>query len=350
MPADKKPWGYSWRSSTGFIISCIIIALFVENFRYGFVVPMLPYILEDRNHVEPSDTQRLIYLVLTVYGAVAVISGLLVGYWADRIKSRKSPLILGLSVALVGTIVLATATKLPGVFIGRTLQAIGGTTAWIVGYATLRDTIQARDMGKIFGFVNAFVSAGALSGPAVAGPLLEVAGYWVTWSIVLTLLLLDIMMRIVMIEKPGKRSEHASTDNNELHELHDNTQDTSDAPCSRNRQIDSTAENPAFLTTPPAQPPRSKTPREETRNIQSVSAASFYRIILGQPRVVVALLSYLTYSSLLASYNTTLPIHSCLRLATRQSGYPRANIHKLYTLSPIALAPGGYRSSALSFG
>ncbi|KAE8365913.1 MFS general substrate transporter [Aspergillus caelatus] len=298
-------WGYSWRSSTGFIIACIIIALFAENFLYGFVVPILPYILENRNHVEPSDTQRLTYQVLTIYGAVAVISGLLIGHWADRIKSRRIPLILGLGVALVGTVVLATATKLPGLFVGRTLQAIGGTTAWIVGYATLRDTIQAKDMGKIFGLVNSFVSAGALSGPAVAGSLLELAGYWATWSIVLILLLLDIVMRLVMIENPSKRSKKANTDNGERGALRDDTQDPSNAPCSRSGQIDSMTEDTALLATPHAQLNRSTT----SGKVQGVSAGSFYRIILGQPRVIVALLSYMTHSSLVASYNTTLPTH-----------------------------------------
>ncbi|KAE8382967.1 major facilitator superfamily domain-containing protein [Aspergillus bertholletiae] len=298
-PVPQKPWGYTWRSSTGFILSCIIIALFAENFLYGFVVPILPYILEDRNHVEPSDTQRLTYQVLTIYGAVAVVSGLLIGHWADRINSRRAPLILGLGVALVGTIVLATSTKLPGLFIGRTLQAIGGTTAWIVGYATLRDTIEAKDMGKTFGLVNSFVSAGALSGPAVAGSLLELAGYWVTWSVVLVLLLLDIVMRFIMIEK---RSKKANTGSGERGALHDDTQDPGNAR-SESEQIDSPTENTALLAASPEQL------RRPIKKLQNVSAASFYRIILGQPRVVVALLSYMTHSSLVASYNTTLPTH-----------------------------------------
>jgi MFS family permease len=204
---------------------------------------------------------------------------------------------------------LTIRLPVPGIFVGRTLQAIGGTAAWIVGYATLRDTIQGKDMGKIFGLVNSFVSAGALSGPAVAGSLLELAGYWVTWSIVLILLLLDIVMRLVMIENPRKKSGNANTDNGERGALPDGTQGPSNAPCSRLGQIDNTIENTALLATPPAQLYRSTTPREEIRKAQNVSATSFYRIVLGQPRVVVALLSYMTHSSLVASYNTTLPTH-----------------------------------------
>lgn len=195
----------------------------------------------------------------------------------------------------------------PGIFVGRTLQAIGGTAAWIVGYATLRDTIHGKDMGKVFGLVNSFVSAGALSGPAVAGSLLELVGYWVTWSIVLILLLLDIVMRLVMIENPRKRSDNGNTDNDARGA--DGTQDPSNAPCSRLGQIDTTTEDSALLATTPAQLCRSTRLSEEIRKAQNVSAMSFYRIVLAQPRVVVALLSYLTHSSLVASYNTTLPTH-----------------------------------------
>jgi MFS family permease len=72
---------------------------------------MLPYILENRNHVDRSDIQRLTYQVFTVYGAVAVVSGIIIGYLADQIRSRKHPMMLGLVVAFVGTVALATATK-----------------------------------------------------------------------------------------------------------------------------------------------------------------------------------------------------------------------------------------------
>ncbi|PLB46584.1 MFS general substrate transporter [Aspergillus steynii IBT 23096] len=275
------PWGYSWRSSTGFIVSCISIALFAEAFLYSFVVPILPYILEDRNHVSPSAVQRLTYQVLTLYGAVAVVAGILIGHVGDRIKSRRVPLILGLGLAFAGTLLLAISTRLYGVFIGRTLQAIGGVTAWIIGYATLRDSIQSENMGKTFGLVNALVSAGALSGPAIAGLLLQVAGYWITWSVVLAVLIIDIIMRVIMIEKPKMSKVRFDGDGDIQHRASDN-----------NQGPEYTSEQSPLL-----------------RRNTDISAASFYRIILGQPRVIVGLLSYMLHSSLIASYNTTLPIH-----------------------------------------
>ena len=85
--------------------------LSLEDFLYGFVVPILPYILEIRNHVDPTDTQRLIYQILTLYGATAVAAGIVIGQLADKSESRKLPLVSGLAFALLGTTVFATATK-----------------------------------------------------------------------------------------------------------------------------------------------------------------------------------------------------------------------------------------------
>ncbi|KAH8205722.1 hypothetical protein TruAng_000216 [Truncatella angustata] len=295
---------YRWRSSTAFIIISITIALFadrpdlvIESFLYSFVVPILPYLLEVRNHVDPRDTVRLTYQILTSYGIVAVISGIAIGQSADHIKSRKLPLVLGLGVAFVGTVTLACATQLSGVFIGRFLQAIGGTSAWIIGFATLRDTIEAKDMGKAFGLVSGFSSAGAMSGPAIAGLLLSLAGYWATWGAALLVLLLDIAMRLAMLERPKKASK-ASVQEAICEERNEPTSQ----PAGANEET-------GLLSDVHTQQYSTAVPRENLTKNDVMSTKSFYRVILGRPRVIVGLMCYMVYSSLHASYNTTIPTH-----------------------------------------
>lgn len=53
---------------------------------------------------------------------------------------------------------------------------------WIVGYATMADTVGAENMGKATGITNAAISAGLLAGPMMAGLLVETVGYWPAWS------------------------------------------------------------------------------------------------------------------------------------------------------------------------
>ncbi|KAM3415974.1 hypothetical protein BST61_g9463 [Cercospora zeina] len=238
----QTPWGYQWRSSTSFIIICIGIALFTESFLFAFLTPSLPYILEVRNHVDPSDIQRHTWQLFTSYGALAIIFALFIGQLSDLFKSRKAPLLISLGFAFSGTFIVAASTQLWGVYLGRTLQSFGGTAAWIVGLATLRDSIDGKYMGKAFGFVHSCVSLGGLSGPAIAGVLLDLAGYWK--------------------KEPGDTSPD---------------------------------ENSTLL------------PDDEDED--AMSNAEFYKTMLGHGRVLVALACTTVYSSMIASYSTTIPVH-----------------------------------------
>lgn len=182
------------------------------------------------------------------------------------------------------------------IFLGRALQSIGGTVAWTFGYATLRDSVRAEDMGKTFGLVHGCVSAGALLGPAIAGFLLEMTGYWVTWSVMLAVLTLDIVMRLVMIEKPKVDCDSEVNGRTNI-SISSNTGEE-------------VGEGSALLsgshTRSHKTPTGASFSNAENKNI---SQAWFYYLILGQPRVVVGLLSYVIFSSLLSSYETTIPIH-----------------------------------------
>jgi MFS family permease len=69
----------------------------------------------------------------------------------------------------------------PLLFIGRALQAICGTILWVVGFATLADTVGQDSMGKTVGLGAGVISAGVFTGPMLAGWLNEMVGYWPAW-------------------------------------------------------------------------------------------------------------------------------------------------------------------------
>ncbi|KAF3136172.1 hypothetical protein TWF703_005817 [Orbilia oligospora] len=259
-----------------------------ETFLYGFIVPILPEILQDRNNVPPGDIQRVTYQLLTIYGAIAMVSSMLIGELADRASSRQTPLIIALAVAFVGTLTLALSTKLWGVFLGRIIQGVGGTAAWIVGFATLRDSIHGSNMGKAAGLIQGFVSVGALSGPAVAGLLLELTGYWITWGSALLLLVVDIVMRLLMIEQRKVKTNLSSPQEPAPEETNENS---ALIPGASTQSYDSVKDN---------EPPAAQS---------KISTLSFYKIIFSQRRVLTALLCSTTYSAMLASFSTTIPTH-----------------------------------------
>lgn len=163
---------------------------------------MMPYLFKERLHQDPTQTQRMTSAILTLYGLISTISGPLIGHFADKMSNRKAPLLLSLVGCIAGTVLVVWSPSLVALFLGRALQAVAGSAVWIVGFATAADTVGQNNMGALMGVIMSFVSAGIISGPMVSGILLDVAGYWVTWSVPLGILVVDVMARLLMIENP----------------------------------------------------------------------------------------------------------------------------------------------------
>lgn len=241
-----------------------------ELFLYGFLVPMMPYLFKERLHQDPTQTQRMTSAILTLYGLLSTVSGPLVGHVADKMPNRKTPLLLSLVGCIAGTILVAWSPSLVALFLGRALQGVAGSAVWIVGFATAADTVGQNNMGTLMGVIMSFVSAGIISGPMVSGILLDVAGYWVTWSVPLGILVVDIMARLLMIENP----EHASPAPSE-----DATETTNLIPPSSQAHEASTT-------------------------------FGFWRFLLRDSRVVTSLLLTIFGTAITTSFHATLPLYT----------------------------------------
>lgn len=204
------------------------------------------------------------------------------------------------------------------VFTGRTLQAIGATAAWVVGLATLRNSIDGKHMGKAFGLVLAAHSVGALAGPAVSGVLLDLTSYWMTWLAALLVLAVDIVMRLFLEDpKPQSVTQNDMTRQQEInvpigdYEDHANLdsrtsithnattydeQNEGQALIHRNghdRQYGTLASATMKHDSPEARP----------------SALHFYKLMLTQRRALIGLLCGVMSTLMVASFSTTIPIH-----------------------------------------
>lgn len=73
---------------------------------HSYIVPILPTILEDRLHVDKSETQAGASLVLSLHALVSMLTSPLIGYLADKISSQKKSLIASLGAEMIGTIVI----------------------------------------------------------------------------------------------------------------------------------------------------------------------------------------------------------------------------------------------------
>ncbi|KAJ5644424.1 Major facilitator superfamily domain general substrate transporter [Penicillium longicatenatum] len=259
--------GYRWRSAKWFILSTIAIALFAETFLYGFLVPILGYMIQNRLHIDPSQTQKLTSTILGLHGALAVLSGPIIGHFADECRNKKGALLWSLGFCIIGTGIVAGARSVPLLLIGRAMQGIAGSAVWIVGFATVGETVSPDNMGSAMGLMMSFANSGTVSGPALSGLLLEATSYWITWSIPVIVLTIDLLARVIMIEPPSA--------------------------CKIN---DDVAETTNLLSS-----------GQHERNPSNVGA--FWRIMLCDGRVLTCLLITMTSTIVTTSLDATLPLH-----------------------------------------
>ncbi|KAJ6131891.1 hypothetical protein N7471_007106 [Penicillium samsonianum] len=128
--------------------------------------------------------------------------------------NRRTPPLFSLVGCIVGTILVAWSPSSVGLLLGRVLQGIAGSAVWIVGLATAADTVHESNMGKVMGVIMTFASAGIISWPMVSGILLDSVGYWLTWCVPVGTLVIDIIVRLLMIENP-QDSTPASSDSSD---------------------------------------------------------------------------------------------------------------------------------------
>ncbi|CAI7641873.1 unnamed protein product [Penicillium manginii] len=252
--------------------------------------------LETRLNQDPDLTQRTTSGLLSVHGFATLILTPLVAIAADKTPSRKTPLIIALIVCLGGTILVALTPNLWSIYVGRILQGVSGSAAWIICLAMLTDSAKEGQVGRMMGISMSVVLSGTVGGPSVAGGLLQWAGYWPAWSVPIGLILINIVARIVTkdlpkpsaISTPPSRSG-ISTDGQDL---------------SGERDVETAETSPLLSQSANAH----DAPCEDKDDPQNAEV-SFYYEMLGDCRILSSISTTILFSILIAGFNTTLPVH-----------------------------------------
>jgi len=208
-----------FRSSKIFIILTVATAVFTDIFLYGIIVPVLPYSLRARVGIREDVTQRWISIFLAVYGAALLTAAPICGWFADRSTSRRVPMIVGLFLLGGATVILCLARSIAVLAVGRVLQGISASVPWVVGLALIVDTVGPDGVGQAMGYVGLSLSFAMLLAPLLGGVVFHQAGYYAVFAMAFGLIILDIFLRVVMIEKkvavrwlPEQPSEPESVD------------------------------------------------------------------------------------------------------------------------------------------
>lgn len=65
--------------------------------------------LEERLHLDPSQTQTFTTALLTTHGFIGLVSAPIVAHFAEKTPSQKKPLLIALAGCFIGTLMIALA-------------------------------------------------------------------------------------------------------------------------------------------------------------------------------------------------------------------------------------------------
>ena len=76
MAVDRSPRKFlrKIRSSKLFIYTVVNLAVFIDAYIYGLIIPVLPFALEERVHLHGNEVQQWIGILLAVYGAGLILA------------------------------------------------------------------------------------------------------------------------------------------------------------------------------------------------------------------------------------------------------------------------------------
>ncbi|MCJ1474821.1 hypothetical protein MMC13_003481 [Lambiella insularis] len=205
MAAPRPPRFLNFRSSTKFIVSTVAIGLFTDLFLYGLIVPILPFILQDRVAVPSRQIQTYTSALLAAYAGASVLASPPAGILADKLPARQLPFLAGLVALLGASLLLYLGRTIAVLIVARILQGISAAVVWTIGLALLLDTVGSERLGVTIGSIFGFISIGELAAPVLGGVVYKQAGYGAVFAMAFALLGVDFVMRFLVVEKKTAR-------------------------------------------------------------------------------------------------------------------------------------------------
>ncbi|KAH7149610.1 major facilitator superfamily domain-containing protein [Dactylonectria estremocensis] len=197
----SKPKLLKWRSSKFIIITTVVLGIYVDIFLYGSTVVVLPFILESQAGVAPDQIGKWTGLSMLAYSVASLASSPIAGFLADIAHNRREPLLLGLVFLLTGCVCLWVADNTTVLLVGRCLQGISAGFVWSIGLALIADTVGYAEVGEVLAYADIALCFGLASAPPISGTILRYYDKDAVYSLVMSLIVVDVLMRLFLIER-----------------------------------------------------------------------------------------------------------------------------------------------------
>ncbi|KAL4807634.1 major facilitator superfamily domain-containing protein [Aspergillus unguis] len=299
-PEAKAPWMVEYRSSKGFITWVVAIAVFTDVFIYGMIIPILPEVLKTRVSVPEDQLQQWTSNLLSAFGGALFIGSPICGYYADKNSSRQAPFMIGLIALAASTVMFWFARSTTELLVARIFQGLSCAVVWTVGLALVVDTMGQEQIGAAMGVVSMAMTVGTVIGPFIGGIVLSKAGYHAVFGTAIALIFVDIVLRLVMIERKNA-TRWIQTENEPVTEA--------GTPAETERLIDPASQNGSYETVGPELDPEQSNGNPTEASFHDRRRMPPMVRLLCSVTLLVVLQATLAQAMAWASFDSVLPLY-----------------------------------------
>jgi len=149
----------------------IFATVALNTMGIGLILPVLPDLLTELTDAPLSEAAKWGGLISLAYAGMQFLVGPTLGNLSDRFGRRPVLLVSQITMA-IDYIIMALASSLAMLFVGRILSGIAGATI-ATASAFIADVSTKEDRTKNFGLIGAGFGIGFIFGPAIGGLLGE---------------------------------------------------------------------------------------------------------------------------------------------------------------------------------
>ena len=177
--------------------------LFTDMLLQGLAIPVLPLL--------PAVVEQgaaAIGILFASYAVAMVVATLFAGRLVDR-RGPKGPLVTGLIVLAIATLLFATGGPYWLLLVARFVQGIAGGVAWVAALSLIAATTGFDKRGQMMGIAMSTVTLGVLVGPPLAGFLVDAFGPASPFLVATVVAIVDLILLVAFI--PGSPQQTDDT-------------------------------------------------------------------------------------------------------------------------------------------